>query len=181
MTLTQTAILLELLGFILASVTVALKYIQSIKRLLDSIKSILIKINDVVLQNKPDFESASGQYGTRVKSFYRNLWKLTLSLPLRWIVFVWVFLETLLRLKFRKIKTVLRVHRPALIFTLSLPLVLIFIIPWTLLTFFAVAVVKVGFIIINKLALPESVTVFVIIIGTLMALAGLIIEFILAF
>ena len=70
----------------------------------------------------------------------------------------------------------LRESIPAFIFTFSWPLILIFIIPWTLIALIALFAIHITPRVFDRLSANEFVTTSAILLGTLMILAGLIIE-----
>lgn len=180
MKLEQIAILLELIGFVLASLTVALIKIQYIKHLLDKIKSNIIMISDKIVRDKPDFDKASVDSSIRMTQFYKDLINLIINLPGIWYKIIKSFTTLTLRVRFKEIRRLLIHHKPTYIFTLSLPLILVLIIPWTVLWIITVLLLKLNFVLFSKIASAEFFTTSTIVIGTLIALAGLVIELVLA-
>ena len=170
------AILLELIGFIIASVTVALIKIESIKRFLDVIKSKIIDVNTYFTDSKPDLESTKGELITTVNIFYKDFFRLVFKLPKVWLRIVIYSVIYLVRLKFRRLYELLRESIPAFIFTFSGPLILIFIIPWTLIALIALSAIHITPRVFDRLSANEFVTTSAILLGTLMILTGLIIE-----
>lgn len=172
----KIAVLLELIGFFIASVTVALLKIQTIKRFADVIKSKIIDLNVYFTDSRPDLESAKGEFTTTIKIFYKDFIRLLRKLPIVWLRIVLYIVIYLVRLKFRKLYELLRESVPAFIFTFSWPLILVFIIPWTLIGFILMFLLHITPIVTDKLAANEFITTGAILFGTLMILIGLSIE-----
>jgi len=181
MTCAQIAILLQLLGFVLASLTVALIKIQYIKRFLDKIKSLIIIVSGKIVRSKPDFDSVLADSFIRVSKFYRDLLVLIIKLPIIWYKILVSSTKLSLKLHFKGLGQLLWHYRPTYIFTLSLPLILAFIIPWTVLWVLVFLLLKLHFVLFSKISSSEFFTTTAIIIGTLLVLAGLAMELALAF
>ncbi len=167
---------LELIGFIIASFTVALLKIQTIKRFADVIKSKIVDLNVYFTDSRPGLGSAKGEFTTTIIIFYKDFIRLLCKLPVVWLRIVLYIVIYLARLKFRRVYELFRESVPAFIFTFSWPLILVFIIPWTLIALTYLFLLHITPIVTDRLAAKEYITTGAILLGTLMILIGLSIE-----